>query len=108
MRCEGAGLPLPRGLPEYEPPEIPQRLSSLLLKVLVDDTLRLSWSLDRMNDAGIGDADAIADLDAHVASGHPLIGASSLGETFITEPPSSPRRLAMLTALAEMAQIVYA
>jgi hypothetical protein len=75
------------------------------------DTLRLSWSLGRMNDAGIGDADAIADLDAHVASEHfdqhPLIGAS-LGETFIAEPPSSSRRLAMLTALAEMAQIVYA
>lgn len=109
-QIEIAGLPLPRGVPEYEPPEIVQRLSLLLLTVLVDDTLRLAWALDRMNGAGIGDADALADLDAHVQSEHfgqhHLIGAA-LGETFVVEPPASSRRLAILSELSQMAKTVY-
>lgn len=109
-QLESAGLPLPRGVPELEPPEIPQRLSSLLLTVLVDDTLRLSWALDRMSSAGIGDADAIADLDAHVQSEHfaqlDSIGAA-LGEAFVAEPPASSRRLAVLRKLGRMAKTVY-
>lgn len=68
QQVEAAGLPIPRGVPEHEPPEMPQRLSTLLLKVLVDDTLRLPWALAKMSDGGIGDEQAIADLDAHVAS----------------------------------------
>lgn len=109
-QIEIAGLPLPRGVPEYEPPEIAQRLSSLLLTVLVDDTLRLAWALERMNDAGIGDADALADLEAHVQSEHfgqhDSIGAA-LGEAFVVEPPASSRRLSILTELGQMAKTVY-
>ena len=72
-----------------------QQLSELYLTVLVDDVLRLSWTLELMADAGLGDATATAELQGHVDSEHfaqhPAI-AAALGETFVVEPPASARR----------------
>ena len=105
-----AGMAVPRGVPTEEPPLLPQQLSELYLTVLVDDVLRLGWTLELMADAGLGDATATAELQGHVDSEHfaqhPAI-AAALGETFVVEPPASARRLAILQQLGQVGTTVY-